>query len=59
MKFSSFRVEFKMIVLLEWSESKSDGKFGFSMQKNPCKILEQLGQPVAFDSILRFLLDGM
>ena len=23
------------LVLLEWSESKSDGKFGFSMSKNP------------------------
>ena len=23
------------LVLLEWSESKSDGKFGFSMLKNP------------------------
>ena len=23
------------IVLLEWSESKSDGKFGFGMLKNP------------------------
>ena len=32
------------LVLLEWSESKSDFKFGFSMLKNPpCKFLEQLG----------------
>ena len=26
---------FLKLVLLEWSESKSDGKFGFSMLKNP------------------------
>ena len=38
---------------LYWSESISDGKFGFSMFKNPpVKFFEQLGQPVEFDSIL-------
>ena len=41
------------LVLLELSESISDGKFGFSMLKNPlCNFLEQFRQPVAFDSIL-------
>ena len=46
------------LVHLEWSESKSDGKFRFSMMKNStCKFLELLGQPEAFDSILRFFLD--
>ena len=41
------------LVLLEWSESEYDGKFGFSM----LQIFEPLAQPVAFDSIFRFLLD--
>ena len=31
-------------VLLEWSESKSDGKFGFSMLKNPhVQIFGEIG----------------
>ena len=46
------------LVLLEWSEGKSDCKFGFSMLKNPLrKILGQLGQPVVLDSTLLFSLD--
>ena len=43
------------LVLLEWSESKSDGKFGFNMLKTPLcnfSVSEQSEQPVAFDSIL-------
>ena len=32
------------LVLLEWSESKSDGKFGFSMLKNlPVQIFGVIG----------------
>ena len=35
-------------------------KFGFSMLKSPlCNFFELLGQPVTFDSILRFLLEHM
>ena len=49
------------LVLLEWSKTKSQGKFEFKMLKNlRVQIFGAIGpleQPVAFDSILQFLLD--
>ena len=51
-KEGNFNVPLK-VVLLEWSESKSDSKSGFSMlKKPPCKFLEPLRQSMAFDSML-------
>ena len=43
-KMINMQPRLTILVLLEWSESKSDGKLGFSMLKNPLmQILGAIG----------------